>query len=113
MVAGTGLPSLLAAVGDARSYAERLFSFATINNLTQHEAVDALVLPAQHEGVQWTSRALEIAIEAAKGYPYFLQEIGKHTWELASGPIKITSEDVEVALPVAVEAFGDFVTRHL
>ena len=103
VVAGAGLPSLLALVGDARSYAERLFAFRTINSLNQEEAIAALAVPSRQEEVEWQPAALDAAIEATKGYPYFLQEIGKHTWELAPGPNHITADDVEIALPVATE----------
>ena len=103
VVAGAGLPSLLPLVGEARSYAERLFAFRTINSLDQDEAIAALAVPSEQEGVEWLPAALDAAIEATQGYPYFLQEIGKHTWELAPGPGQITADDVEVALPVATE----------
>ncbi|MDE0117019.1 MAG: ATP-binding protein [bacterium] len=103
VVAGAGLPSLLALVGDARSYAERLFAFRTINSLNHEEAIAALAVPSEQEEVEWQTAALNAAIEATKGYPYFLQEIGKHTWELAPGPDQITADDVEIALPVATE----------
>lgn len=103
VVAGAGLPSLLSLVGDARSYAERLFAFQTISSLNHEEAVAALAVPSEQEQVEWQPAALDAAIEATKGYPYFLQEIGKHTWELAPGPDQITADDVEAALPVATE----------
>ena len=103
VVAGAGLPSLVALVGEARSYAERLFAFRTINSLSQQEAIAALAVPSSQEGVEWLPAALDAAIEVTKGYPYFLQEIGKHAWELAPGPDQITAYDVEIALPVATE----------
>ena len=103
VVAGAGLPSLLALVGEARSYAERLFAFQTIDSLHQQEAVAALAVPSEQEEVEWQPAALDAAIEATKGYPYFLQEIGKHAWDLAPGPHSITADDVAVALPVATE----------
>jgi len=103
VVAGAGLPSLLSLAGDARSYAERLFAFRTINSLSREESVAALAVPSEKEEVEWQTAALDAAIEATKGYPYFLQEIGKHTWELAPGPDRITAGDVEVAIPMATE----------
>jgi len=103
IVVGAGLPSLLALVGEARSYAERLFAFRTINSLIREEAIAALAVPSRQEGAEWQPEALDAAIEATRGYPYFLQEIGKHTWELAPGPGRITAEDVEIALPLATE----------
>ena len=42
MVAAAGLPSLIAAAGDAKSYAERLFIFRNVNSLTTAEAEAAV-----------------------------------------------------------------------
>ncbi len=53
MVVGAGLPSLLALVGEARSYAERLFSFVSINSLRPNDAITALTTPAEERDVQW------------------------------------------------------------
>ncbi|MCY3807208.1 MAG: hypothetical protein OXG55_10520 [bacterium] len=38
-----------------------------------------------------------------EGYPYFLQEFGKQSWDIAAGPATITRGDVEAAVPVAKE----------
>lgn len=103
VVAGAGLPSLLALVGDARSYAERLFEFREINSLAPDEAKAALVEPAESEGVSWRSDALEQVVTRTKGYPYFLQEFGKQVWNIAEGFDEISSADVEAATPVATD----------
>ncbi len=34
--------------------------------------------------------------------PYFLQEFGKHAWDVAGGPDEITAADVETATPFAL-----------
>lgn len=102
MVAGAGLPSLLALVGEARSYAERLFAFRVINSLAVPEAEAALVEPAEAEGARWHPEALERVFAATAGYPYFLQEFGRQSWDAAPGP-EITPADVEAAVPAAVE----------
>lgn len=102
MVAGAGLPSLLALVGEARSYAERLFAFRVVNSLAAPEAEAALVEPAEAEGARWHPEALEKVVAATEGYPYFLQEFGRQSWDAAPGP-EITPADVEAAVPFAVE----------
>lgn len=102
MLAGAGLPSLLGLIGEARSYAERLFDFPGIDSLPDQSAAAALVRPAEDEGVTWRTDALRRTVEATGGYPYFLQEFGKQAWDVAPGPDTITLQDVEDAVPVAL-----------
>ena len=47
---GTGLPQLPGLMVEAKSYAERLFSYPEIGRLSQSAARDALVGPASDEG---------------------------------------------------------------
>jgi len=102
MLAGAGLPSLLGLIGEARSYAERLFDFPQIDRLSDEAAAAALETPAQEEGTTWTADALRRAVEVTGGYPYFLQEFGKQAWDGAPGPDSITRQDVDDAVPLAV-----------
>lgn len=103
MVAGAGLPSLPALAGEAKSYAERLFTFPVIGSLDQSEAKAALSTPAQDEGVRWADEALSRVIEETEGYPYFLQEFGKQAWDVAQDARSIGKDDVEAAIPIAVD----------
>lgn len=103
MVVGAGLPSLPALAGEAKSYAERLFAFTDVDSLDPEEARDALSVPAENEGVRWSRQALARAVEVAKGYPYFLQEFGKQAWDVAPGSDSIDDEDVEAAMPIAID----------
>jgi len=41
------------------------------------------------------------------GYPYFLQEFGKQAWDVADGPSRITIDDVERSIPVAMAELDD------
>ena len=87
-VVGAGLPNLPGILAEARSYAERLFHYATLGPLPDAEAAVALTRPAQHEKVKWTDQAVGIVVDAANGYPYFLQEYGSAAWDVAtSSPI--------------------------
>jgi hypothetical protein len=106
-VAGAGLPSLASLTGEAKSYAERMFSFPVIGSLASAEAREALVVPALDEGVDWEETALDRVIEVSEGYPYFLQEFGKQAWDVAGGPTRITADDVDRSLPVATAALDD------
>jgi hypothetical protein len=106
-VAGAGLPSLATLTGEAKSYAERVFTFPDIDTLAQDQAREALDLPAADENVQWTDDALDRVVEVTRGYPYFLQEYGKQAWEAAEGPALITLDDVERSIPVAIAELDD------
>ena len=78
-----GLPQLLGAMGRAKSYAERLFEFVPIDRLTDAAAAEALRVPALREGVDFSDDAIRVILDQSRGYPYFLQEWGKQTWDVA------------------------------
>lgn len=80
-----GLPSLPSDLAEAKSYAERLFDYRVIEALSDALAEDALALPAQEEGVDWQAEALTHAVSEARGYPYFLQQVGQDSWNAATG----------------------------
>jgi hypothetical protein len=103
---GAGLPLLPRLAGEARSYAERLFDFRSINSLGDPDARDALVLPAQREDVEWSEGALERALSFSEGYPYFLQEYGKHAWQIAPES-PISQQDVEQAHPLVLSELDE------
>lgn len=96
---GAGLPQIAELAGDAKSYAERLFKFPKIGDLSDSDARRALADPAAEEGAAYTEGALDLAVEVTGGYPYFLQEVGYAVWGVADGPT-ITRDDVTAALPV-------------
>ena len=102
-LAAAGLPNIPRIAGEARSYAERLFDFPTIGSLDQPDAEAALVTPATDRGAAWDADALARALELTEGYPFYLQEFGKHVWNLAPAS-PITLRDVESATPIALAA---------
>ncbi|MGO9029977.1 MAG: ATP-binding protein [Acidimicrobiales bacterium] len=106
-VAGAGLPTLAALTGDAKTYAERMFTFPRIGSLTDEQAVDALQFPAADEGVRWSDDALSRVLEVTECFPYFLQEFGKRAWDVADGPNRITGDDVERSIPLAMAGLDD------
>jgi hypothetical protein len=105
-VVGAGLPQLRGMAGNAKSYAERLFDFPTVGPLSDAEAELAIVRPATHEGIDYTPEAVAAIIARTKGYPYFLQEWGKHAWDRAIRS-PITLADVESASTTAVAALDE------
>jgi hypothetical protein len=92
-VFGAGLPQLFSQVGEAKSYAERLFQFAELDRLSHTDSKEVVRGPVRHEGASVTSDALEEMYEQTKGYPYFLQEWGYRAWNLAP----MSGIDLEVA----------------
>ena len=98
---GAGLPQLVGHMGRAKSYAERLFNYPEIGKLSASAAKEALVKPAQMEGGAFTEEALDLILERTQCYPYFLQEWGKHSWNIAAQSL-ITAQDVEEATEQAI-----------
>ena len=88
-------------MGRAKSYAERLFDFPDIGALSKPDARFALAKPALDEGVEFESAALEAIVSKTRGYPYFLQEWGKHVWDVAPRS-PITAADVDLATRQAI-----------
>ncbi len=101
-LAGAGLPQLPGLMVDAKSYAERLFSYPEIGPLSPDAARQALFEPAQAEGVGFGDDALQRIVELSGCYAAFVQAYGKETWNMAPGS-PITLADVQAAEPV-VEA---------
>jgi hypothetical protein len=91
-LAGAGLPTLPMMLRAAKPYAPRLFSYHTLGRLSDAEARLALVGPAVLQGVEFEGPAIDLVVEQAGGYPYFLQEYGRVLWdEVDTPPITVTS----------------------
>jgi len=103
IMVGAGLPQLRGHMGDAKSYAERLFEFPEIGPLNEEDAKAAIALPVKAQGAQVEAEALDRIYAETKGYPYFVQEWGKHSWDAAAtSPIR--EADVRTATITAVAA---------
>lgn len=103
---GAGLPQLRGRMGEAKSYAERMFDFPEIGALSPRAAEQALRKPAEDLGVAFTDAAIAEILRMTEGYPYFLQEWGKHSWDAADGsPIDL--DDVRKASASAVAALDE------
>jgi hypothetical protein len=93
-------------MGEAKSYAERLFDFPEIGPLNMADASNAILKPAQDEGVHVDDDAVELIVNYTQGYPYFLQEWGKHAWDIApASPIQ--RADVDAASIEAIAALDE------
>jgi hypothetical protein len=93
-------------MGQAKSYAERLFEFPELGALPAVAARRAIVKPALDEGVVFAEAALARILKETQCYPYFLQEWGKHAWDVARKS-PITVEDVATATVSAIAALDE------
>lgn len=103
VMVGAGLPQVRGRMGQAKSYAERLFEFPAIGPLSPEDAKRAIAKPAKDEGVEIEPPALDAIVSQTQCYPYFLQEWGKHVWDAAERT-PITAANVEVASQQAIAA---------
>jgi hypothetical protein len=102
LLIAAGLPVLPGLAGESKSYAERLFNFPNIGELSEKDAYKALRDPALAAGVDFEEDALKKIYEMTHGYPYFLQEWGYKTWNKAlSSPI--TQITVNLATQEVIE----------
>ncbi|MBI1860926.1 MAG: ATP-binding protein [Deltaproteobacteria bacterium] len=100
-IVGAGLPQLVGQAGRAKSYAERMFEYPQIGPLSESAATTAIVKPASDLGIKYEDGALREILAQTKGYPYFLQEWGKHSWQCATHS-PITSKDTKAATKLAI-----------
>jgi hypothetical protein len=105
---GAGLPQLRGKMGNAKSYAERLFDFPLIGPLSDDDARWAIEDPINSESASINADAVDLIVHRTQGYAYFLQEWGKHTWDAALRS-PITREDVVTASLIATASLdGSF-----
>jgi AAA ATPase domain len=106
MLVGAGLPQLRGHMGNAKSYAERLFDFPEIGPLNAIAARQAIIKPVTDQGLKIAAEAADMIVDESHGYPYFLQEWGKHAWDAApSSPIRV--QDVKAATAAAIAALDE------
>lgn len=102
VIIGAGLPQLVGNAGRAKSYAERLFDYPEVGALQNEDAKLALQDPVIKEGARFTEQALDEIVHITQGYPYFLQEWGYQSWNLAKhSPIDI--DTVQEATQASIE----------
>lgn len=97
-IALAGLPSLPRILAEAKSYSERLFAFQPVEHLDEASAARVLTEPAAEEDISWGAGAAEHVVDAAGGYPYFLQQFGQDTWNEAAGPDAIVLTDARMGV---------------
>lgn len=95
---GSGLPTIRAAVGKSKTYAERMFVYESIGPLSREASYEAIRKPLADAGVKIDETALKEMYTASQGYPFFLQELGYQVWQSAErSPIR--RKDITENLP--------------
>jgi hypothetical protein len=100
VLVGAGLPQLRGRMGNAKSYAERMFDFPEIGALPPDAARLAIVKPIEDEGAAIMPDAVQRILDETQGYAYFLQTWGSHAWN-AAAQSPITLSDVARASTTA------------
>lgn len=98
---GAGLPTLPAVLADATSYAERMFRFYSLDLLSEEAVRKAYVEPTEKNMIKWENESLEAAIQAAGGYPYFIQQCGFCICEQIDFPGTITKSELLAGIALA------------
>ncbi len=106
VLVGAGLPQLRGQMGNAKSYAERLFDFPVVGALPPDAARLAIEKPLSGEGVSITPESMNLILQLTQGYAYFLQEWGSHTW-LAAKQSPILPSVVRQASVTAIAALDE------
>lgn len=106
VLVGAGLPQLRGQMGNAKSYAERLFDFPEIGPLAAEAAEWAIRKPLLDEGVEIEPAAIARLVQVTERYAYFLQLWAFHTWDTAHDS-PITLADVELASAGAVASLDE------
>lgn len=103
MLFGAGLPQLVGLAGKSKSYAERLFTYPEIGALSLEVTSLALQGPVLTQEVAFTSEAVAEIFRVTQGYPYFLQEWGYQSWNLA--------KQSPIGLPLILDTTVAFTSR--
>jgi AAA ATPase domain len=106
ILVGAGLPQVVGLSGKAKSYAERLFNYPNIGQLSGPDARKAILTPVRDNNVDFTEDAVVEVLEKTQGYPYFLQQWGHEAWNIATTS-PITIENVRAATKLAIKSLDE------
>ena len=106
IVLAAGLPTILRLASEAKSYSERLFQFVPITSLDRQYAIEALEKPASPYQVTYEPEARDFIVSETSGYPYFIQEFGRHVWNYIEDNV-IPLSSVQQAYPEYISALDN------
>lgn len=95
--AATGLPNTPESLRRAGvTHPDRLFDIRPLPvDLDKPDARYAIAEPARRRLVTWEDRAIDLVLEASKGYPAHLQLLADQVWRAAPGPDTIRGTDAD------------------
>ena len=86
----------------------QLFEFARVDRLNDASAREALLVPAARADVNYSPGAIVEILEQTRGYPYFLQEWGKQSWNVAAASPIRTADAERATVDALAELDGSF-----
>lgn len=95
-LACAGLPETLELFERLRTYVRRWDRFE-LAFLSRAESVEGIRVPLRAAGVEIADAALDLLVDEAAGYPYFLQKYASAAWNRHAGAT-VTLADVEASL---------------
>lgn len=75
MFAATGAHDIFSQIQDYSDSAVRIFKLYEMKPLSLDELRDAIVIPAEYEGVKFTDEVIGLIYEISEGIPYYMQVI--------------------------------------
>lgn len=103
---GAGLPQVTRLAVSAKSYAERLFLYSTIDALTLEGTIRAVSGPLEKAHVGLSDTAKDLFYQLTHGYPFFIQSLAYDLWNIASGPT-ICADDVTSAYETTLNVLDE------
>lgn len=97
-----GLPNLLSKIPEAKSYGER-FGYVQVGPLSEKDVTHAYRETFGKRDVEVSPEAMQALLRYSGGYPFFIQQFGHDTWNVAQGGL-ISEDDVDSAHPIALAA---------
>lgn len=108
--AGAGLPASISDVlNDSVLTYLRRADRHHLGPMNKLDAADAISIPIEQRGRSIEPAALNAAVDASDGYPFFLQLVGHRMWRYAGDSDTITVEHASRAIPEASTRLGDLV----
>jgi GTPase SAR1 family protein len=101
LVFGAGLPQLPIQVSDAVGAGDRNMDTHELGSLTRTDVWAAIMHPIGQLGRTITDEALWAIEDFSLGFPYLLQALAYHTWNIAQNN-GITKQDVTAAIDVTL-----------
>lgn len=93
-----GISSLLS--GRSTSFLRRAARYE-LRALYDYEVQESLIRTMSDGGKAFDDKALEVAVEAVRGFPFMLQLVGYRTWRMAGDSDIVSRSNVEAAARVA------------